>query len=102
VRDFIYIDDVIDALELASRDRSDFRVFNVGRGEGHTVRDIVGRVQELLGKELKIVWKDPRAVDLPISVVSNARAKEALGWAPKTELEDGLSKTIAWWRAGAR
>jgi UDP-glucose 4-epimerase len=102
VRDFIYIDDVADALEIASRDQSDFRVFNIGRGEGHNLREIVSEIRRLLGKELKILWKDARAIDLPVSVVSNARAKEVLGWAPKTALDEGLRKTIAWWKAGAR
>ena len=102
VRDFIYIDDVIDALELASRDQSDFRTFNIGRGEGHSVREIMSTIQDLLGKELNIVWKDARAIDLPVSIVSNARAKEVLGWNPTISLEEGLKKTIAWWQAGAR
>lgn len=102
VRDFIYIDDVVDALELASRDRSDFRVFNIGRGEGHSLLEIVSRIQSLLGQELEIVWQDARATDVPVSIVSNARAKSVLGWAPKVALDEGLEKTIAWWRAGAR
>src|SRR4051794_30581334 len=92
VRDFIYIDDVVDALELASKDQSQFRIFNIGRGEGHNVRQIVSRVQDLLGKKLQIVWRDARALDLPVSVISNDRAKEVLGWTPKTALDDGLSK----------
>ena len=70
----------IDALELASRDRSEFRIFNIGRGEGHSLREIVSRIQKLLGQELKIVWKDARAIDLPVSIVSNRRAREVLGW----------------------
>ena len=102
VRDFIYIEDVIDALELASGDRSNFRIFNIGRGEGRSVREIANGIESLLGKKLNIVWKDARAVDLPVSIVSNTRAKEVLGWAPKTTLEDGLKKTIAWWQSGAR
>jgi UDP-glucose 4-epimerase len=102
VRDFIYIDDVVDALELASRDQSEFRNFNIGRGEGHSLREIVSRIQELLATELKLVWKHARAIDLPVSIVSNLRAREVLGWQPKTALDEGLEKTIAWWRAGGR
>src|SRR3954468_10159651 len=102
VRDFIYIDDVIDALELVSRDQSQFRIFNIGRGEGHNVRQIVSTVQDLLGKKLQIVWRDARAVDLPVSIISNVLAKKVLGWAPKTALDDGLRKTIAWWQAQTR
>lgn len=100
VRDFIYIDDVIDALELARRDQSEFRIFNIGRGEGHTLREIVSRIQELLGQELELIWKDARTIDVPVSIVSNVRAREVLGWLPKTTLDEGLGKTIAWWRAG--
>jgi UDP-glucose 4-epimerase len=102
VRDFIYIDDVIDALELASRDQSGFRIFNIGRGEGRNIREIAGIIERLLGKKLQIVWKDARAIDLPVSVVSTARAKEVLGWSPKAELEEGLRQTIAWWQGAAR
>lgn len=102
VRDFVYIDDVVDALELASRDRSKFRIFNVGRGEGHTLREIVSRVQKLLGQELNLIWKDARAIDVPVSVVSNHRAGKVLGWLPKTALDEGLEKTITWWRAEGR
>ncbi|HTL28727.1 MAG TPA: NAD-dependent epimerase/dehydratase family protein, partial [Tepidisphaeraceae bacterium] len=101
VRDFIYVGDVIDALELASRDQSDFRIFNIGRGEGRNIREIVGMIERLLGRKLQIVWKDARAIDLPVSVVSNARAKEVLGWTPKTTLDEGLRQTIAWWQGGA-
>ena len=81
---------------------ANFRVFNIGRGEGHSLREIVNRIQKLLGQELKLVWRDARAIDLPVSIVSNRRAAEVLGWLPKTALDDGLEKTIAWWRAGAR
>lgn len=102
VRDFLYIDDVIDALELASHDRSEFRIFNIGRGEGHSLREIVNRTQRILGQELKLIWKDARVTDLPVSIVSNRRAGTVLGWLPKTSIDDGLAKTIAWWRAGAR
>jgi UDP-glucose 4-epimerase len=102
VRDFIYIDDVLDALELVSRDQSKFRIFNIGRGEGHSLREIVARIQNLLGKELKLDWKDGRPSDVPVSIVSNTRARDVLGWTPRTPLDEGLAKTIAWWRAGAR
>jgi UDP-glucose 4-epimerase len=102
IRDFVYIDDVIDALDLVSRDKSNFRIFNIGRGEGHSLRDLVEEIQRLLGKELNILWKDARASDVAVSIVSNVRAKELLGWTPKTTLDEGLEKTIAWWRARTR
>jgi len=102
IRDFVYIDDVIDALELATRDRSKYRIFNIGRGEGHSLRDLVEKIQKLLGRKLNIVRRDARESDVAVSIVSNVRAKEVLGWAPKISLDQGLEMTIAWWRAQTR
>jgi len=102
IRDFIYIDDLVDALELVSRDQSEFRVFNIGRGEGHRLGEIVSRIQKQLGNALKLDFKDGRPSDVPVSIVSNKRARDVLGWVPKTPLDEGLEQTIAWWRAGLR
>ncbi len=51
VRDFIYIDDVIDALEAAMQDQSSHRVFNIGSGQGHSLREVIGMVERLAWQE---------------------------------------------------
>ena len=98
VRDFIYIDDVIDGLEAALSDQSAERVFNIGSGQGHSLRDVIGMVERLADRKLNIAWKPERAMDVPVSTVSIDRARSVLGWTPKTSLEAGLQATIAWWR----
>ena len=98
VRDFIFVDDVVDALLAAMRDQSDTRVFNIGSGEGHSLRDVLGAVEALVGRQLRVEWKPGRPLDVPISVLAIDRAREILGWRPATTFEDGLNKTIAWWR----
>jgi UDP-glucose 4-epimerase len=98
VRDFIFVDDVIDALELAAEDCGEERLFNIGSGVGRSVRDVLAAVENLLGQKLDIVWKDTRPVDVPVSVLSIRRAREKLGWAPKTSFEGGIAQTIAWWK----
>jgi UDP-glucose 4-epimerase len=98
VRDFIFVDDVIDALELAAVHTGDERIFNIGSGVGRSVRDVLTTVEQLLGRKLDIAWKASRAVDIPVSVLSVKRAREKLYWSPKTSFEAGVARTIAWWK----
>lgn len=98
VRDFIYVDDVVDALEAAATDRSDARIFNIGTGQGRSLRDVIHAVERQLGRELAIDWRAGRASDVPVSIVSIERAREKLGWAPKWSFEAALAETIDWWK----
>jgi UDP-glucose 4-epimerase len=98
VRDFIFVDDVVDALVAAAHDCSSTRIFNIGSGEGHNLREALAAIESLVGKKIDIRWKPARPLDVPISVLAIDRAREVLGWSPKTTFEDGLNKTISWWR----
>jgi UDP-glucose 4-epimerase len=99
VRDFVFADDIMDALEAAASDQSEARIFNIGSGQGRMLRDVIATIEKLMDRKLEIRWKDKRAVDVPVSVVSIERAKNVLGWTPKTPFEQGVQKTIAWWQS---
>lgn len=99
VRDFIFVDDVVDALVAAAHDRSNARVFNIGSGEGHSLCEVLDSIEGLLGKKLNIQWKQGRPLDVPISVLAIDRARQILEWTPKTSFEDGLRSTLTWWQA---
>jgi UDP-glucose 4-epimerase len=98
VRDFIFVDDILDALEAAAHDNSDTRIFNTGSGCGRTVREVISAIEVSLNKKIDIAWQAGRLTDVPVSVVSIERAKQVLGWSPKTPFESGLELTISWWR----
>ena len=97
-RDYIFIDDVIDALVAASTNQSAERIFIVGSGTGRSLREVIGAIEAQLGTKLPITWKPGRPVDVPTSNLSIDRARAQLQWSPKTSFEDGLAKTIQWWR----
>jgi UDP-glucose 4-epimerase len=99
VRDFIFVDDVVDALVLASHDRSEMRLFNIGCGEGRSLRDVIETIETLVDRKLDISWKPGRPVDVPVSVVAIERARDVLGWQPRTSFQSGLEQTVAWWRS---
>jgi UDP-glucose 4-epimerase len=98
VRDFVFVDDVIDALEAASSDQSSQRIFNVGSGTGRTLREVISTIEMQLGARLRINWKVGRNFDVPSSILAIDRAREVLKWSPKTSFEDGLQQTVTWWR----
>jgi UDP-glucose 4-epimerase len=98
VRDFIFIDDVVDALIAAANDSSTARTFNIGSGEGRSVRDVIASVENILEKKLSMRWQQARPVDIPTSTLAIERASRIMGWKPKTKFEDGLTRTIRWWQ----
>jgi UDP-glucose 4-epimerase len=98
VRDFVYVDDVVDALEAAASDQGRERIFNIGSGEGRSLREVIATIERLLETELTIQWKPGRPLDVPVSVVAIGRAKDGLGWLPKTSFASGLERTIEWGR----
>jgi UDP-glucose 4-epimerase len=99
VRDYVFIDDVVDALQAAAVDTSAERIFNIGSGRGHSVREVIAAVEAALGAPVPIEWRPGRAIDVPASVLSIGRARGFLDWAPKTEFAEGLRQTSRWWRA---
>lgn len=99
VRDFLYISDFLRFVELVI-DRQDyaFDVFNVGLGQSVTIRELVERVVKASGKDLKIVY-DPSGPTIGTKISMNIdKAKEKFGWQPQVSLDEGIARTIAWYR----
>jgi len=101
VRDYIFVDDVVDALQAAAVDTSDERIFNIGSGQGRSVREVIAAIEAQLGKRLTIEWRAGRPIDVPVSILSIARSRDVLGWTPRTCFAHGLRRTLEWWRSAA-
>lgn len=100
-RDFIYIDDLIDAVDAVVR-RDDVRqtIINLGSGESRSVLEVIEAIEGLLGVRFKREYVEMRSTDVDISVLNIDRARELLGWAPRTGFHDGLLRTLLDWSAG--
>ena len=98
-RDYCYIDDVVDALILTgTRPVPSGAVFNICSGQGVPIRDVVELTLELMGNPVRVlVGALPTRPDEIWEMSGDiTAAREVLGWEPRTRLEDGLRKTIAW------
>lgn len=105
IRDFLYIDDAINAYLMTAEKRLDkrkkLRIFNFGSGEQIKIYDLVQKIINIIGKEIKIKTKEPpeeRSNEIKKQYVSISKAKKELGWYPKVTLDDGLLKTITWYQ----
>jgi len=95
VRDYIYIGDTVSAMLQAARYGGEERVFNIGSGRGHSVREIIAAVEHTTGKTARVQYKAGRKFDVPVSVLDISRARTELGWAPQIELSEGLRLTYS-------
>lgn len=104
-RDFIYIDDLVNAYIKAGVSEEYFgEIFNIGSGKAYKIKDIAYKIASLLNKQnfLKIGAKDYRKSEIMSYFVDISKAKNCLRWAPKIEINEGLKKTIEWYSCGER
>jgi UDP-glucose 4-epimerase len=97
VRDFIYVEDLarahLDVLPLGG-----LNYFNVGSETGTKVRDVIRAVADILDKPLRIEDLGERPGDVPALFATSARLRKATGWRPAVSFEDGLRRTIDFYR----
>lgn len=96
VRDYIYVDDVVEALRLSATHQGPSRIFNIGSGEGRSLRQIIHAIEAESGKSLTVKVSPSRSVDIPKSILDTHLAKEELGWTPKVPFETGIHRTWRW------
>jgi len=95
-RDFVFVDDVVDALTRAATQGED--IINIGTGVETSVNDLYGSMARATGFNDPPSYAPARAGELARSALAVGRAKEQLGWAPFTYLDDGVAKTLDWFR----
>lgn len=86
IRDYIHVTDLADAHILALKylqDNQKSDVFNLGNGNGFSVKEVIETAREITGNEIKAVEAERRQGDPPILIGSSHKAKEVLKWKPK-------------------
>lgn len=98
-RDFINVSDVAEANMLAMEENCAGEIFNVATGSSLTINRLFKILQKLMGKsQIKPVYAEPRPADISNSYGDNGKAKEILGFNPKVSLEEGLLKSVKFWK----
>jgi UDP-glucose 4-epimerase len=96
-RNWVYIDDLVEAHLLALGDRAVNQVINLEGAEAVSVRQLAETIQELLDRPVAIAFGPGRAGDYSGREVSRTKAETILGWKAHTSFREGLHRYLAWY-----
>lgn len=99
--DYLYVDDAAEAIHLAALKPEVKGVYNLGSGKINSIRHIAERLRDLIDPALRLgfgelAYQPDQVMHLQADI---AKMQAATGWSPRTTLEEGLQRTVAWHRA---
>lgn len=98
-REFIYVDDAAEGIALATQRYDDAKPVNLGVGREITIRDLVELIVRLTDFRGEVRWDTSKPDGQPRRALDTSRARDTFGFVAGTSFEDGLRRTIDWYRA---
>lgn len=89
-RDYIYVDEVIDAIESVYQYKGKHRIFNIGTGKSYSILDIIKLIERETKKQAKIRYMNNRKCDLKNSILDVSLINQECGWKSKMTIEQGI------------
>jgi GDP-L-fucose synthase len=103
VRDVIYVDDMVEAMVLAAARLERYAAINIGLGKGYSVRELLSLILELDGYgAAKITYDPSKPTMIPLRLVDTSKAQSLLGFRARTDVREGLRRTIDWYRSSRK
>jgi len=99
-REFLYVEDAAEAIVLAAERYDGEEPVNVGAGHEISIRNLAQLVAKLTGFSGSIVWDPSKPDGQPRRMLDTSRAESAFGFVARTPLDEGLRKTVEWYRQG--
>jgi UDP-glucose 4-epimerase len=96
IRDYIHVSDIVRALVAAATYEGQPKIFNIGAGQGHSLTDIIGMIEQISGQALQPTYIPGRLFDVPLNVLDISRARDYLKWQPEVGLYEGIRRTYQW------
>lgn len=100
ILDFTYIDDTVDGIISAIKNFETVKnqVFNIASGKGTNIIDVAKLIIKSMGSKSRIILKETRKGEVMKYIANIQKAKRFLNYQPKTDIRDGIIKTIKWFR----
>lgn len=95
MREFLYVEDLAEAVVFALENQFTDNLYNVGTGEDLTIRELAELIQKIVGHKGEIIWDSSKPDGTPRKLMDVSKMTSA-GWKAKTTLEDGIRKTYQW------
>ena len=94
-REFLFVDDMAEAVVYVLENEFPEDLYNLGSGEDITIKELAETIQKVTGHKGKIIWDSSKPDGTPRKLMDISKMKE-MGWEYKTDLEQGIEKTYAW------
>jgi GDP-4-dehydro-6-deoxy-D-mannose reductase len=100
VRDFTDVRDMVRAYVLAGSSATSGDIYNLGSGVGHTIKEILEILEELIGKKVIVKIKEDlvRTADVPVLIADCAKFRGLTGWAPRIHLKTTISDILNYYK----
>ena len=95
MREFLFVDDMAQAVVYALEHTLPKYLYNVGSGKDITIRELAETIQKVIGHQGEIIWDSSKPDGTPRKLMDVSKMKE-MGWEYSTELKEGIEKTYAW------
>lgn len=95
LREFLYVDDLADALLFLMKKYNDPEIINVGTGQDHSIKELSEIIKKIVGYTGKIKWDTSKPNGTPRKLLDVSKLHD-LGWKHSTTLENGISETYEW------
>lgn len=96
-RDFTYVDDIARGTVAALRPLG-YEIVNLGNDQPVALADVIAMIETFLGKKARIEYQPMHAADVKATWADISRAGQLLGWRPQVPLEEGIRRTVDWYR----
>lgn len=97
IRDFIYVEDVVEGMLMAQELAPPCVPINLGSGKGVTIKQIAQTIANIVPSKPKLKWDTSKPTGDPVRTLSVKRAEKLLGFKTKTPLDEGVKKTVEWY-----
>ena len=95
MREFLYVDDLAQAVVYALEKKLSEHLYNVGTGKDITIKELAETVQKTVGHKGKIIWDNSKPDGTPRKLMDVSKMTD-MGWTYSTELDQGIEKTYRW------
>lgn len=97
LRDLLYIDDFIEALQLVIEKQETHDTFNIGSNTVYSVKEVLDKMKAIVNNTNPIEYVSGKPSMIPVRKIDSTKIMAALGWTPKVSIEEGLKKTHDWY-----
>lgn len=97
LRDYVWIEDVVDAFEKAIFYQGSSQIFNIGSGVGYSINDIIGIIERVTNKKMKLISKAATVAEVGKNILDCKLVEEEMNWKAKVDIEDGIKRMCDMW-----